>query len=197
VQKRVLLAAGAALLAGAGALLWSRRDASFENDLARLGRDIDDVTLTTHFGARIAWRALKGQPRAVFFGFTHCPVICPVTIYELTAALDRIGVAPDAVGVHFISVDPERDTPERLRAYFEGFGPRVTGFTGAADEMDCIAQSFRVVSTRTDAEDGGYTIDHTATVFLLDANGRVKDVIAYGSPPDLVDQRLSSLLSDA
>jgi protein SCO1/2 len=164
-----------------------------ESDLAQLGRGLDNVTLRDQTGADVRWADLKGQPRALFFGFTNCPVICPVTVYELTAALDAIGAPVEAIGVQFVTIDPERDTPERLAAYFAGFGPRVRAFVASQETTARIAEAFKVtyVSTPTSS---GYTIDHTATVFLLDASARAIDVVAYGTAPNVLAERLRALL---
>lgn len=151
----------------------------------------DQVVLTNHLGEVVPWRALKGVPRALFFGFTHCPVICPVTVYELTDAMDKIG--RNELLIDFVTVDPERDTPQRLREYFSGFGPRVRAYTGTPEAIASLAQAFDVIYKRQDLEGGDYTMDHTATVFLLDAQGRVADVVAYGSPPEILQSRLRAL----
>lgn len=162
--------------------------------LAACGKSgADDVVLTNHLGEAVRWGALKGAPRAVFFGFTHCPVICPVTVYELTDAMDKIG--PNNLLIDFVTVDPERDTPQRLQEYFSGFGPRVRAYTGTPEAIAQLARVFDVTYRRQNLENGDYTMDHTATVFLLDASGRVADVVAYGSPPEVVQQRLSALIA--
>ena len=162
--------------------------------LAACGQNgADEVVLTNHLGQEVRWGALKGVPRAVFFGFTHCPVICPVTVYELTDAMDKIG--PNDLHIDFVTIDPERDTPQRLHEYFSGFGPRVRAYTGTPKAIAQLARVFDVTYQRQSLENGDYTMDHTATVFLLDASGRVADVVAYGSPPELVQQRLSALIA--
>ena len=153
----------------------------------------DAVVLTNQQGQEIRWSALKGAPRALFFGFTHCPVICPVTVFELTDAMDKIG--ENNLVIDFVSIDPERDTPSRLREYFSGFGPRVRAYTGAADAIARLARVYEVTYKRQELEDGDYTMDHTATVFLLDAQGREADVVAYGSPPEVLQSRLRSLIA--
>lgn len=166
-----------------------------ENAFAELGQGIDDVTLTlVSAGEATRWGALNGKPRAVFFGFTHCPMICPVTIWELSHAMQQLGVAPDAVALDFVTVDPERDTPARLREYLASFDGPVRGLYADGETLAAITQSFDVVARRTPTDDGAYTIDHTATVFLLDSSGRVVDGIVYGSPPELIQERLRALL---
>ncbi len=152
----------------------------------------DEVVLTNHLGEKVRWGSLNGAPRALFFGFTHCPVICPVTIFELTDAMDKIG--ENSLVIDFVTIDPERDTPQRLREYFTGFGPRVRAYTGAADAIARLARVYEVTYKRQALEGGDYTMDHTATVFLIDAHGRTVDVVAYGSPPDVLQSRLRSLI---
>lgn len=147
--------------------------------------------LTNHLGEQVRWGSLEGAPRALFFGFTHCPVICPVTVYELTDAMEKIG--ENNLLIDFVSIDPERDTPDRLREYFSGFGPRVRAYTGSPGAIAKLARAYQVTYSRQELEGGDYTMDHTATVFLLDAEGRVADVVAYGSPPDVVQSRLRAL----
>lgn len=160
-----------------------------------LGRGLDDVVLTSSTGDQVRWRDLTGAPRALFFGFTNCPVICPVTIYELTAAAERIGAAADALRIDFVTVDPARDTADRMREYFSGFGPKVTGFTGSEDALARVRTGYEITASRVPLEGGGYTIDHTATVFLIAKSGRVADVIGYGSEPEIIDARLRAIVS--
>lgn len=187
-SRRLVLAGG---LAALGAVACTPAPT---NEFSGLGRGIDDLVLNSSSGEEVRWRSLNGAPRALFFGFTHCPVICPVTIYELTAAADRMGAAADDLRIEFVTVDPERDTPDRMREYFSGFGPKVTGFTGAEDALERLRSAFEVTARRVPVERGDYTMDHTATVFLLNRAGRVEDVIAYGSEQDVIDARLSALL---
>lgn len=181
------------LSGGAGALLAACAPAQ-PSEFADLARGIDDVVLSSSGGEQVRWRDLRGTPRALFFGFTHCPVICPVTIYELTAAAERLGAEADPLRIDFVTVDPERDTAERMRTYFSGFGPKVTGFTGAPEMLTRINAAFEITATRVPLENGAYTMDHTATVFLIDRASRVADVIAYGSEQSVIDERLGALL---
>lgn len=166
-------------------------------DLAKLGRGIADIGLTDQSGLVVKWSALNGRPRAVFFGFTRCPVICPVTVWELDAALTKVGQAGDAVQVVFVTLDPERDTPEAMKSYFSSFGGRVRGLTGPMGDIERVAGAFEVVRERVALQGGDYTVDHTAAVFLLDANGVVVDTIAYGTPQDVIVKRLKELIARA
>jgi len=191
LTRRWLLAGGAAML-GAGAVGCTP---VATGEFADLGRGLDRVVLTNSAGEDVRWRDLRGAPRAVFFGFTNCPVICPVTIYELTASADRIGAPANDLRIDFITVDPERDTPERMREYFSGFGPKVMGFTGTPEALAVINEAFEVTATRVPLERGGFTIDHTATVFLINRAGGVEDVLMYGAEQDVIDERLRALVS--
>ena len=94
-----------------------------ESQFSEFARGVDDVALTDSDGAALRWADLNGKPRLVFFGFTRCPEICPTTVAELSAAIDELGADAGDVEVDFVSVDPARDTPEHLVAYFSGFGP--------------------------------------------------------------------------
>ena len=162
-------------------------------ELAKLGRGIDAVSLTDQSGQPLTWKELNGRPRAVFFGFTKCPVICPVTVWELDAALAKIGKAGDAVQVVFVTLDPERDTPAAMKSYFSSFGTRVRALTGADTDIQRVAKSFEVVRERVALDGGDYTLDHTAAVFLLDDKGTVVDTLAYGTPQDVIVKRLRDL----
>lgn len=191
-----LIIAGAVAIGGlAAATFLSRQSADAGGEFAALGRGLDNVSLTNASGAEVRWGELKGAPRAVFFGFTHCPVTCPVTVWELNDAIARIGPAADGIAIEFITIDPARDTPERLQTYLSSFGARVTGYTGEEAEIARLAAGFDVAFERVDLENGAYTMDHTATVFLVDASGRVVDVIAHGSPPEIIAARLRALIA--
>ena len=161
---------------------------------AALGRAVDDVKLIDDSGKPIAWKDLNGRPRAVFFGFTHCPVICPVTVYEIDAALEKIGKPADRVQVVFVTLDPERDTPKAMKEYFSGFNGRVRALTGAEPAIARLAKAFEVEHQRVPLKGNDYTLDHTAAVFLLNAKGEVVDTVAYGAGPDIMTERLKRLL---
>ncbi len=193
-QRRAVIGAFSAGVVVTALSAWVlTRSAAPTDELSLLGRGVDDVMLVNAHGASVRWGDLSRRRRAVFFGFTHCAVVCPVTVYELTAALDRIGAPGDSVAIEFVTVDPARDTPERLGTYFSGFGPRVTGYTGETEAISRVMRSLGVEARRSELPGGGYTFDHTATVFLI-ASGRVVEVIAYGTPPEIFDERLRALI---
>lgn len=160
----------------------------------QLGHGIDGVELVDDAGKPVRWGALKGRPRAVFFGFTRCPVVCPVTVWEIDTALAAIGKPADALQINFVTLDPARDTPEAMRDYFSSFKPRLRALTGSRTAVAEIAKSFEVVHEKVPLDGGDYTLDHTAAVFLLDETGRVVDVLAHGTPQDVMIKRLKQVL---
>jgi protein SCO1/2 len=149
-------------------------------------------TLTDHTGAAITEKAFEGRPVALFFGFTHCPEICPTTMYEMTDWLEQLGDEGRAIGVYFVSVDPERDTPEVLGEYVAQF-PRVTGITGDAAAVAELAKAWKVYFKKQPLDGGDYTMDHTASIFLVNPDGSFKGTIAYGEKPETALEKLRNL----
>ena len=141
-------------------------------------RPIGPLALTAHSGAAFGASDLAGHPTLVFFGFTHCPDVCPTTLVKL-AAIKRTGALPD-LRVLFVSVDPERDTPAVLASYVHAFDPDFVGATGEPAEIKRLAQKFGVAVARVDLPGGDYTMDHSAAVFLLDRRG---EIVAVFTPP--------------
>jgi protein SCO1/2 len=119
------------------------------------------------------------RPVMVFFGFTWCPDVCPTTLSDISLWLEELGAEADRLIVALISVDPERDTPDALAAYVGNFDPRILGLTGTADEVARAASEFRVTYRRVDKDDGDYTMDHTAGVFLFYPDGRFASIIDF------------------
>jgi protein SCO1 len=115
---------------------------------------------------------LKGRPFLVFFGYTHCPDICPTTLFEVSEILRSLGPDADRLGALFITVDPERDTPERLKEYLSSFDPHLRGLTGDLASIKDVARGYRVYFKKAAPEGGDYTMDHSALVYLMDKEGR-------------------------
>jgi protein SCO1 len=122
-------------------------------------------------GKTVTERDLKGHPFLVFFGFTHCPDVCPTALFEVSEVLRNLGPDGDRVRALFVTVDPERDTPAVLKDYLSSFDPRLTGLTGDAEAIASVAKGYRVYYKKVPT-DGGYTMDHTALVYLMDKDGR-------------------------
>jgi protein SCO1/2 len=150
--------------------------------------------LTDQEGRPVSEKDMLGRAAVVFFGFTFCPDVCPTTLVSLTALLKDLGPDADKLGVYFVTVDPERDGPEALKAYLSSFDPRIRGLTGEANEIAAFAKPLGVYYARVKLEGGGYTMDHTATVFLLDAQGRFVGTIAYGEEAVTAREKLERLV---
>ncbi|GGC93424.1 SCO family protein [Chelatococcus reniformis] len=128
-------------------------------------------TLTDQNGDAVSDASLRGEPFLVFFGFTHCPDVCPTTLFDASEMLRALGPSAKAK-VLFVSVDPQRDTPEVLKSYLGSFDPRIVGLTGSQEAVDAMAKAYRVYARKVPLKDGDYTMDHTALVYLMDRTGR-------------------------
>jgi protein SCO1 len=123
-------------------------------------------------GEPVSDQDMKGHPFLVFFGFTHCPDICPTSLFELSEVMKALGKDADRTGALFITVDPERDTPATLKDYLSNFDPHVRGLTGDPAAVDAALKAYRVYAKKVPLKDGDYTMDHTAVVYLMDKDGR-------------------------
>ena len=150
--------------------------------------------LTDHEGRAVDEGAMLGKPALVFFGFTYCPDVCPTTLTAMSALLGRLGDDGDRLGVFFVTVDPERDTPAALKAYLSSFDPRIRGLTGEAAQIKALARPLGVYFAKVESGGGTYTMDHTASVFLLDAEGRFRATIAYGEDAAVAEEKVRLLL---
>ena len=117
-------------------------------------------------------RDLLGHPFLVFFGFTHCPDVCPTTLFEISEVLNQLGPDAERVGALYITVDPERDTPQALKDYLSSFNPRLRGLTGDPAAIAAVLKNYRVYAKKVTLEGSDYTMDHTAIVYLMDRDGR-------------------------
>lgn len=152
-------------------------------------------TLTTQSGTKLSDSDLKGEPFAVFFGFTHCPEVCPTTLWEMSEALKALGPDADKLKVLFISIDPTRDDPEALALYLQSFDPRIVGLTGSEEEIGTVAASYRAYWRKVPTGDGDYTMDHTASIYLMDADGEFTSTISYDEHADMRLAKLKKLLA--
>lgn len=145
-------------------------------------------------GGIVDSKDLAGKPYAVFFGFTRCPEVCPTTMAEMSAALTELGEEGKDLRVFFVTVDPERDTAEFLKDYLSSFDPRIEALVPNAEELAAMARDFRAFYAKSPTSDGGYTMDHTATVFLMDRQGRLASTISYGEEQATRMAKLRKLL---
>ena len=115
---------------------------------------------------------LRGKSFLVFFGFTHCPDVCPTTLFDISEIMRNLGKDADRTAAVFITVDPERDTPEALKEYLSSFDPLVRGLSGDLANIAAVAKAYRVYYRKVPLEGGDYTMDHTAIVYLMDKEGQ-------------------------
>lgn len=151
-------------------------------------------TLTDHRGRATTPRDWVGQPTLVFFGFTWCPDVCPTTLSEISGWLDELGPAADDLNVAFVTVDPERDTPEKLADYVSYFDPAIVGYTGAASQIASAASGFRATYEKMPRSDGDYTMNHTASVFLFRADGSFAGTVDPHEPREYALPKIRRIL---
>jgi protein SCO1 len=171
---RVLLMSGAFLAGlvlcfGVVLIVTGRMSAPVAQQIAAIG---GPFRLTDQNGQAVSDQDLKGHPFLVFFGFTHCPDVCPTTLFEVSEILRALGPDADRVRALFITVDPERDTPALMKDYLSSFDPHLAGLTGDPAAVTAVAKAYRVYFKKVPLDQGGYTMDHTAIVYLMDKDGR-------------------------
>lgn len=139
---------------------------------------------------------LRGKWHLVFFGYTHCPDTCPTTLNELALALDKLGAKKGRVDIVFISVDPERDTPDLLKSYIASFDAPIVALTGTPDDIKQATKAFRVYYAKHQPRpDGRYDMDHSAVIYIMDPQGRFTATLTPDTPADQMAQRLEKLVS--
>jgi len=146
-------------------------------------------------GGVVDSKDLAGKPFGVFFGFTHCPEVCPTTMYEMSAALAKLGDEARDFRLFFITVDPERDTADFLKDYLANFDPRIEALVPTPEELAKIARDYRAFYAKVNTSDGGYTMDHTATVYLMDRQGKLASTLYFGEAEEPRLKKLRSLLT--
>lgn len=139
----------------------------------------------------------KGKVTLVFFGYTQCPDVCPTTLAELATVKRDLGKDGERVQGVFVSVDPERDTPEILKAYMAGFDAGFVALRGTPEQTQAAARNFKVFFAKAPGKtEGSYTVDHTAGTYVFDAQGRVRLFVRYGSGAEALAHDLKLLLAE-
>jgi protein SCO1/2 len=128
--------------------------------------------LTDQSGQTVTEKEMQGRPTLIFFGFTHCPDVCPTSLFEMSEVLRAMGQDADRVNAYFISVDPERDTADAMKDYLSSFDPHLKGLTGPPEDLAKVISEYRVYAKKVPLKDGDYTMDHTALVYLMDREGK-------------------------
>lgn len=150
-------------------------------------------TLTKTDGTPFGDKDFGGKPFAMFFGFTRCPEVCPTTLWEATGWLEKLGPDADRIAIAFVTVDPERDTAASLAQYMAAFDPRIVGLTGTVEQIEAIKKAYRVYARKVPTDGGDYTMDHTATMYLMHGDGRFAGTIAYRESAETAIAKLTRL----
>ncbi|MFO1140480.1 MAG: SCO family protein [Paracoccus sp. (in: a-proteobacteria)] len=153
-----------------------RLEAVTDAGTAQLGQG--DYRATATDGTAFTQDSLKGQPSAVFFGFTNCPDVCPTTLGDIASWREELGDQAKDLRVFFVTVDPERDPIDTLREYVS-WVPGVIGVSGTPDEMAKVIKAFRIYARKSPSKDGSYSMDHSSTMLLFDRNGEYAGLIGY------------------
>jgi protein SCO1/2 len=170
VRPLVIVAAFAgSLLVGLVVMLWMLGGLRNVAAPAAIGGPFQ---LTDQAGRTVTESNMKGRPTLIFFGYTHCPDVCPTSLFEMSEVLRAMGKDADRVNAYFISVDPERDTTVAIKDYLSSFDPHLEGLTGSPDEVAKVISAYRVFARKVPMKDGDYTMDHTALIYLMDRDGK-------------------------
>jgi protein SCO1 len=185
----------------AAGTLWYLGDLRAHNGVESLATG-ESVTLGGPFALTDQNQVLRtekdfhGKYTLVFFGYTYCPDVCPATLAIMAAALDKMGPRSDRIVPIFITVDPKRDTPDKIKSYLSSFGPRFVGLTGAPEAIANVAKEYRVYYKEHPPENGGeYTVDHSGVVYLMDPNGKFIANYSLDTSPDTLAADLLKRLS--
>jgi protein SCO1/2 len=165
----IVTAFTASLLIGLLVMLWAMGGVRGVTAPAAIGGPFQ---LVDQSGATVTEKNLLGKPSIVFFGFTHCPDVCPTALFEMSEILRAMGKDADRVNAYFISVDPERDNKDAMKDYLSSFDPHLKGLTGDPEAVAKVLSAYRVYAKKVPLKDGDYTMDHTALTYLMDRDGK-------------------------
>jgi protein SCO1 len=173
--------AGLVLFFGAILFITGRAPSPIGSAVAAVG---GPFSLEDQNGRPITDQDMKGRPFLVFFGFTHCPDVCPTTLFEVSQVMQKLGPDAERTGALFITVDPERDTPAVIKDYLASFDPHLLGLTGDQAAIQAAVKAYRVYARKVPLDNGDYTMDHTAIVYLMDKTGRFVAPFNLNRPPE-------------
>lgn len=194
--------AAAVVLAIAAAVTWTTTRRSEENLAAADAGGAatpygGPFTLVSDTGATVTQADLLGHPTIMFFGFTTCPDVCPTAMAEATSWLTELGPEAGDLEVFFVTVDPERDTPDRLAEYLSVFHPGIVGLTGPVEDVHAMLRSYGILFQRVALAEGGYTMDHAASFLLFDETADIAGIIGYNEEHSAALAEVRALIADA
>ncbi len=165
----IIAAFAGSLVIGLLVMLWALGGARSIATPAMIGGPFQ---LTDQSGQTVTDKEMQGRPTLIFFGFTHCPDVCPTSLFEISEVLRAMGPDADRVNAYFISVDPERDTAAAMKDYLSSFDSHLKGLTGPPEDLAKVISEYRVYAKKVPLKDGDYTMDHTALIYLMDREGK-------------------------
>jgi protein SCO1/2 len=177
----VIGAFAGSLVVGLVVMLWVLGGLRHATAPAAIGGPFE---LTDQAGKLVTEKSMQGHPSLIFFGYTHCPDVCPTTLFEISEVMRVMGKDADGVNAYYISVDPERDTAASMKDYLSSFDPRMKGLTGSPEEIAKVLSEYRVYSKKVPLKDGDYVMDHTALVYLMDRNGKFVSPFSLNRKPE-------------
>ena len=166
---------------------------SRKNAPERLSKIISEVNLIDHNGQAFKSTTLKNKPSLLFFGFTNCPEICPTTLADLSQITKEVTLNDDSINIIFVTLDPKRDNKEHLKDYIQYFDGNIIGVTGNKIEIKEFADNWGVFYETVKTTNSNYTLNHTATVFMIDALGNFRGTIAWGENESSIIQKINNL----
>jgi protein SCO1 len=183
-------------IAGAGALLVANPQGGQPVQSSGAALIGGPFSLVGADGKPVTDRDFRGRYMLIFFGFTHCPDICPAELQVVAQALEQLGDKAKKVVPIFITLDPERDTPEAMANYVKSFGPNFVGLTGSPEAIAAAAKAYRVAYSKVENKEsaGDYSVDHSALVYLMDPEGRYVTHFSYGLSADQMAEKLGKSL---
>ena len=161
--------------------------------------NVTDIVITSDFelydqdNKKVTKADILGSPSVLFFGFTYCPDVCPTTLQSLSVLIGQLGESSKKLKFYFISVDPERDTPEALKQYLNSFHPAIKALTGDPKQLDVLIKSYSIYAKKVPLENNNYTMDHTSFLILIDKNTNLVGTISYDEKIDVALTKLKNL----
>lgn len=198
MTRRYIIYGLVALLVGAGIWTWtvfqSARVPPAGSTLESMAENIGgDFTLVDHHGATVTGADYRGKYLLVAFGYTYCPDVCPTMLQTMTETLDLMGEGAEKIQPLFVSIDPERDTPQVLKDYVGNFHPRLIGLTGSAEQVAAVARSYRVYYGKV-VEEGAaadeYMMNHSAAIYLMGPDGKYVTHFLPATPPKAMAEKI-------
>jgi protein SCO1 len=186
------------LLASAATVAHAGEGKGFKSGVFDPPRAAPDFSLSGSNGAPVSITQYRGKVVALAFGFTYCPRICPVTLANLAQVYEKLGPAASDVQVIFVSVDPDRDTPARMKEFLSFFNPAFVGATGTARELEALRDAYGVTAKRAVSEIKklGYEVHHSTSVYLIDRKGNIRLLAPFGKSTDDILHDIKILLSE-